>query len=152
MQIDESWYICPSKAALRTSAGGVIVRIEKGKARIALVEEQPFGIYILPKGGVEKGEDLEKAARREIEEEAGLSDLQLVEYLGTRGHLAFDKQKWITTHFFLFTTAQKVGKPTDPEHAYTCEWFPIDGLPEMLWPDQRELIESCRERIERLML
>jgi hypothetical protein len=49
----------------------------------------------------------------------------------------------------LFTTDQKEGKPTDTEHAYTCEWFLLDGLPEMLWPEQRALLESCREKIEK---
>jgi ADP-ribose pyrophosphatase YjhB (NUDIX family) len=150
MKIDESWYKRPPKIALRTSAGGVIIRFEQGMAYIALVEEQPFGIYILPKGGVELGEDRLAAAQREIDEEAGLNELQFIEYLGTRERLSFDKKKWITTHYYLFTTDQKEGKPTDPEHAYTCEWFPIDELPEMLWPEQRELLENCREKIEKL--
>jgi bis(5'-nucleosidyl)-tetraphosphatase len=150
MKIDESWYVRPPKVGLRTSAGGVVVRIEKGKARVALVKEQPFGIYVLPKGGVERGEDLLAAAQREIEEEAGLSDLRLIENLGTRERLTYDKRKWVTTHYYLFKTDQKEGKPTDTEHAYTCEWFPLDGLPEMLWPEQIELLESCREKIEKL--
>jgi bis(5'-nucleosidyl)-tetraphosphatase len=150
MKIDESWYVRPPKVGLRTSAGGVVVRIENGKACIALVKEQPFGIYVLPKGGVEQGEDSLTAAQREIEEEAGLSDLQLIENLGTRERLTYDKRKWVTTHYYLFLTYQKEGKPTDTEHAYTREWFPLDGLPEMLWPEQRALLESCREKIEKL--
>jgi 8-oxo-dGTP diphosphatase len=147
LHIDSSWYTRPLHCGTRTSAGGVIVRIDKGKPLIALVKEEPFGVYILPKGGVEEGEDLEMAARREIEEEAGLSKLYLVEYLGARQRLSFDKRKWITIHYFLFLTRQKKGKPTDQEHVYNCEWFPLDALPEMLWPEQRELLESCREKI-----
>jgi ADP-ribose pyrophosphatase YjhB (NUDIX family) len=147
MKIDGSWYKRPPKIALRTSAGGVIVRIEQGKAYIALVNEKPFEIYVLPKGGVEQGEGWEEAARREIEEEAGLSDLLLIEYLGTRERLTYDKRKWVTTHYYLFLTDQKEGKPTDPEHDYTCEWFSIDELPEMLWPEQRELLDSCKKKL-----
>jgi ADP-ribose pyrophosphatase YjhB (NUDIX family) len=151
MKIDGSWYVRPAKIGLRTSAGGVIVRIENGKAYIALVNEKPFEIYVLPKGGVEKGENLEEAARREIEEEAGLGNLQFVEYLGTRERLDYARRRWATTHYYLFTTKQKEGKPTDPTHAYTCEWFSIDELPEMLWPEQRALVERCREKIEKLI-
>jgi len=92
---------------------------------------------------------LEEAARREIQEEAGLTHLKPIEYLGARERLSYDKQKWITTHYFLFTTSQKKGKPTDTDHAYTCKWFSLDELPEMLWPEQRQLLESCRERIAR---
>lgn len=102
MKIDKSWYVRPPKVGVRTSAGGVVVRIEKGKAHVALVMEQPFGIYVLPKGGVEQGEDSLTAAQREIEEEAGLSDLQLIENLGTRERLTYDKRKWVTTHYYLF--------------------------------------------------
>jgi 8-oxo-dGTP pyrophosphatase MutT (NUDIX family) len=151
MKIDQTWYARPDKIGLRTSAGGIIARIEDGKAYIALVKEQPFGIYVLPKGGVEPGEDRLAAAQREIEEEAGLSDLLLIEYLGTRERLTYDKRKWVTTHYYLFLTDQKEGKPTDLQHAYTCEWFPIDELPEMLWPEQQALLESCREKIEKLV-
>ena len=49
MKIDESWYIKPEKIVTSTSAGGVIVRVENDQPLIALVEEQPFGIYILPR-------------------------------------------------------------------------------------------------------
>jgi len=151
MKIDETWYVKPEQIACSTSAGGIIVRLEKGQALIALVEEQPFGSLILPKGKVEPGETLEKAALREIQEEAGLSDLQLITYLGDRQRLSFNKKVWITVHYFLFITRQEKGDPTDREHIYTCNWFPLEALPEMLWPEQRQLLESCRERIAGLL-
>lgn len=151
MKIDSSWYTRPFNATTSTSAGGIVVRIENGKPLVALVKEEPFGIYILPKGRLEKGEDPEKAARREIEEEAGLRKLNLVEYLGACERLSFDKRKWITVHYYLFLTQQKKGKPSDREHVYACKWFPLDALPEMLWPEQCELLESCREKIAGLL-
>lgn len=150
MKIDSSWYTRPPHVLAGTSAGGITVRLEKGQPLIALVKEEPYAVYILPKGRLEPGEDLETTARREIEEEAGLSDLRLIEYLGSRERLSYSKQKWITTHYFLFLTHQQQGKPTDVSHAYACEWFSLDALPEMLWPEQRDLVESCRERIARL--
>ena len=58
---------------------------------------------------------------------------------------------WITIHYFLFLTQQEVGMPTDQKHVYTCEWFPLDELPEMLWPEQQALLESCRNAIEGLV-
>ena len=76
--IDESWYERPPDVPDRTSAGGVVARIEDGQIYVALVGEVGLSERVLPKGGVESGESLEGAARREIEEEAGLSSLVLI--------------------------------------------------------------------------
>ncbi len=115
---------------------------------MALTTEIGLNAYILPKGGVKKKETLEQAAAREIEEEAGLTDLHLVDLLGTRERLDFEKTKWITTHYFLYVTTQVRGVPTDRHHAYEVRWFPLEDLPEIFWPEQRELIESNRILIE----
>jgi 8-oxo-dGTP pyrophosphatase MutT (NUDIX family) len=74
MTIDESWYQKPSGVRTDISAGGVVIRLEAGVLRVALVSEAGLSHYFLPKGRVESGEDLQTAARREIEEEAGLSE------------------------------------------------------------------------------
>ncbi len=149
MKIDESWYIRPEGVPDRTSAGGIVVREQDGQVLIALVKEDEPD-YILPKGGVKRGETIEAAARREIQEEAGISDLELVESLGTRQRLDYERRKWITTHYFLFTTRQVEGFPTDEERSYRLEWFSLDELPALFWPEQRELIENSREKISRL--
>ena len=96
---------------------------------------------------MKEGEDLIQAARREIEEEAGLSELHLVRKLGTRERLSYDKKVWLVTHYFLFTTSQTEGTPTDAEHGYKLCWFPMEELPLLLWPEQTELINTYRDVI-----
>lgn len=145
--IDESWYKRPPGVSDRTSSGGVVVRIADGQIYVALVGELGLTERVLPKGGVEAGESLEEAARREIEEEAGLSSLELIEKLGARGRLSYDKVCWITTHYFLFVTEQVEGTPTDIEHHYELAWHPIGELPAIFWQEQRELIETNRDKI-----
>ncbi|MDW8366465.1 MAG: NUDIX domain-containing protein [Abditibacteriales bacterium] len=149
--IDDTWYHRPPDVPDRTSAGGVVVRRQDGRVYVALVQEGDLPAYVLPKGGIEKGEDLEETARREIAEEAGLSNLTLVAKLGTRERLSYDRQEWITAHYFLFVTDQVDGTPTDRETAYRLHWFPLDDLPPMCWREQRELIETNRERIVELV-
>ena len=114
--VDESWYVRPVNIALRTAAGGVVVRGEAGQPLVALAREKSYKGPVLPKGGVEAGEDLEQAARREVEEEVGLHRLVLVAPLGALERLTYDKRRWTTTHFFLFTTDQVTGVPTDSAH------------------------------------
>jgi len=149
--IDESWYKRPPGVRNRTSAGGVVTRAEDGEFYVALVGEIGLTGRVLPKGGVEPGESFEDAARREIEEEAGLTSLELVKKLGIRNRLSYDRDCWITTHFFLFVTEQVHGIPTDVEHHYALEWHPINALPILFWPEQRELIETNRDKIVELV-
>ena len=145
--IDESWYKRPPGVRDRTSAGGIVTRIVDGQIYVALVGELGLTERVLPKGGVEPGESLEEAARREIEEEAGLSSLEVIEKLGIRARLSYDRACWITTHYFLFVTEQVEGIPTDVEHHYELAWYPIEALPAIFWPEQRELIETNRDKI-----
>lgn len=152
MTVDQSWFSRPPGTKLRTSAGGIIVRLHDGKAFVALVRGEGDGEgYVLPKGGVDYGETLEEAARREIEEEAGISQVDLVKSLGKKSRLSFDRRRWITTHYYLYTTRQIITQPTDPHIKYVTEWFCInEPIPALFWPEQQELLESARPDIHKL--
>ena len=115
------------------------------------MREGEFADYVLPKGDVVAGEAWEEAARREIGEESGLTDLVLLGELGVRERLDYLKRAWKKTHYYLFSTRQITGTPTDLEHDYRLEWFPLDALPAMFWPEQKELIVAHRALIERTL-
>ena len=150
-RIDDTWYRKPvGNFPVRLAAGGIVVRQSGSEIYIALITEGNNAEYSLPKGGVDPGESHEEAARREIHEEAGISRLDLIEYLGKRERLNITKRKWITVHYFLFTTEQREGVPTDQEKHHELHWFPLDKLPQMLWPEQRKLIERTRGKIKQL--
>ncbi|HEX4925212.1 MAG TPA: NUDIX domain-containing protein [Bdellovibrionales bacterium] len=139
---DETWYVRPPGIPDRTSAGGIVVRIENGKPLVALIREGKIKDFVLPKGKVEKGETIEQAAAREIEEEAGISDLELIRSLGALSRLNYHKNQWVTTHYFLFVTKQSVTFATDSSRDYSTEWFNPENLPKMYWAEQRKLIED----------
>jgi 8-oxo-dGTP pyrophosphatase MutT (NUDIX family) len=148
--IDDSWYVRPPQIAERTSAGGIVLRWHEGEPLIALAHEKSYKGPVLPKGGVEPGEDLLQAARREIAEEAGLQRLTLIEPLGKLERLTFDKLKWVTTHFFLFSTDELTGVPTDVKHHQQEPiWRRLDQLDDMFWPCQRRLVLQHAELIRR---
>ena len=148
--VDASWYKRPPNTPGRTSAGGVVARLgEDDRVWVALTREPDWPLFILPKGGVEKGESLEAAARREIAEEVGLTDLHLLCKLGERERLDSERTRWITAHYFLFATRQVAGTPTDKAHHYQLSWAPIDALPSFVWPEQLELVQTHAPLIER---
>lgn len=150
--IDASWYKKPAHIKERIAAGGIIVRIDEGQLLIGLIKEAKFPMdYSLPKGGVEKGEAIEQAARREIAEEAGITELEAMCYLGKQERLSFSKRSWAVIHYYLFKTTQKTGRPTDIKN-YSLEWFPLDKLPQIFWPEQKTFIEQNMEKIRQLII
>jgi ADP-ribose pyrophosphatase YjhB (NUDIX family) len=145
--IDHTWYTRIPSARERNASGGVVVRKQGKKLLVAFAREANFPQFVLPKGGVDRGETLEEAAIREVGEEVGITDLKLIRTLGVRQRLSFDKTRWQIVHYFLFLTGQAQGTPLDSRKHVGMWWFPIDELPEMLWPEQKELIETERDAI-----
>ena len=139
MKIDKTWYSKPKNVKNELTAGGIVVCKRNGEILIALTKENGYPDFVLPKGHVEKGENLEQAASREIVEEVGLHNLTLITKLGTKERLDFRKEYWKTTHYFLFVSDCTVSP--------LVKWFPINTLPEIFWPEQKELIEENREKI-----
>ncbi len=100
------------------SAGGVVLN-RKGEV---LIVSQHGTSWSLPKGHIEAGEEALVAAKREIEEESGLKNLNYIKTLGSYQRYKIsrdggdDKSERKTLHFFLFTTDEVALKPIDPEN------------------------------------
>lgn len=100
------------------SAGGVVLN-EKGEV---LVVNQRGNSWSLPKGHVDPGEDLLSAARREILEESGVSNLEFVRDLGGFErhriglHGGDDMSELKDIRIFLFRSNQQELNPTDPDN------------------------------------
>jgi 8-oxo-dGTP pyrophosphatase MutT (NUDIX family) len=150
--VDDSWYVRREGLRHRRGAGGVVVRLEGREILVALVKEVEVGDhhYVVPKGGIDDGEDIDTAARREIAEESGLIALDRLGHLGTLARLNAHKTYWQSSHYGLFRTEQTHGTATDPDN-YGLAWFSIGGLPPMCWPDEERLIVRNRARIERAL-
>ncbi len=136
------------------AAGGVVVGADKK----IIVVEQHGNSWGLPKGGVEEGEMLIDAARREIGEETGVMTLEYVGELGSyerksigldgRGETDMFGSRLRT--FFLFTTQESALAPKDPDHEITqVRFVTIDeALALLTHPKDREFLLSVRPRIE----
>ena len=115
------------------SAGGVVINQE---SQVLLVNQRGSS-WSLPKGHVDPGEEPLAAAKREILEETGISELKLIETLGAYGrykigqNVAEDKTEWKVLLFFLFKTTQKTLKPQDP-HNPEARWVQPDRVESLL--------------------
>ena len=115
------------------SAGGVVTN-DEGKV---LVVSQHGTSWSLPKGHIDAGENALAAAEREIYEESGIRDLELIRELGSyeRHKIGVDggddrsELKVIT--MFLFRTREKLLKPVDPENP-EARWVEKSKVPLML--------------------
>ena len=137
----------PSKRT--ESAGGIVLNTE-GKV---LVVNQRGTSWSLPKGHLDPGEDALSAARREIYEESGVSDVRLIRELGSYERYriglngAEDLSEFKKIHIFLFTTDQRDLKPIDPHNpqALWVEKHRVAGM--LTHPKDREFFESVVKNI-----
>lgn len=129
-----------------TSAGAIILREIEGELKIALAHHQRTDkSWVLPKGHVEEGETIEEAALREIHEESGLDNVQLIKHLGTimresvksNGDLV---QK--TIHFFLAYALENNQSSTPTDLIFT----------EVGWFKPREAIELLPYEADKVFL
>lgn len=104
----------------KTSSAGGIVLNPKGEV---LVVNQNQNSWSLPKGHIDKGEDALAAARREIFEESGVKELELVKDLGSYKRYKIgknpreeDKTELKEIHMFLFRARQVDLKPIDSKN------------------------------------
>lgn len=128
------------------SSGGVIFRQQEGMVQIALIGLRGGSVWCLPKGAVEKGEDPEATALREVKEETGLLGKSL-EKLGTIEYWFYDKEEGArvhkTVHFYLFEYVE--GRPEDHDREVEdVRWYPAEeALRLMTYRNEREVVEKA---------
>ncbi len=125
------------------SAGGVVLRGAGPQRRVAVMRST-FGTWVLPKGGIEPGEAPAEAARREVGEEIGLHDLQLVGPVGwtehefdLRGSRYHKRVDW----FLFLAPAEAELRPDPAQGALEAGWFTrSQALRLLTHADQRRML------------
>lgn len=109
-------------------------------------------VWVLPKGHVELSaqENIAEAARREVGEEAGLTDLAVKNQLGVT-RFRFQAETAIvhkTVHYFLMLTNQKILTPQAEEGLLEAKWFPIDdAIHALAYDTDQHIVARAREII-----
>src|SRR5215468_8995791 len=127
----------------------VVFGFDEGELKLLLIERglEPFkGRWALPGGFVRVDETLDAAARRELQEEAGLTNVFL-EQLYTFGALDRDPRERVASvaYFALVKLSAHAAKAaTDAANA---KWFPVARVPRLAF-DHRDILAIAIERLK----
>ena len=126
----------------------VIFTIRQDELKVLLVKRAlaPFeGTWALPGGFVKPDESLEEGARRELEEETGVSGVFL-EQLYTFGAPERDpRERVITVAYYALipTDTMEIRAASDAEGV---SWFGLHELPELAF-DHRDILDMAKRRL-----
>jgi len=138
------------------SAGGVLVRRLRGRWWVAAIRPngKPDGVWALPKGLIDPGENGAETALREVAEETGLTGrlegkLGDVRYVYTRrGERVFK----VVSFFLLRWRSGRIGElPAGMElEVAEARWLPLDEAPRLLaYGGERDMAKQAIVELER---
>lgn len=117
---------------LYLEAAGGIVQSEEKPIQYLFIKR--WGKWDIPKGKLEKEEQPETGAKREIHEECNVNKLRKVAELPATYHAYFMYEKYVLkkTHWFLFegSSSQQL-IPQEDEDISEVKWFSKDELPKV---------------------
>jgi len=137
-------------ARLETSSGGVVFRLEQDTPHFLLIKD-PYANWGLPKGHVEGGETPVEAAIREVAEETGLCQLQVVAQLPTIDWYFRDDGSLVHKfcHFFLLQCVGGEAKPQLEEGISECIWQPLEqALMTVTYANAREVLRIAGVQVK----
>ncbi len=132
------------------TAGGIVFRRnEKGGVEILLIQDAKDR-WTIPKGHIEEGENAQATARREIGEEAGLTNVDMLGWLG-KIHFRYrrvDKLVLMTTQIYLVKAKGDTNAIKKEEWMNGIKWFPFqDALDAIEYEDIGKLMLLAMKRI-----
>lgn len=132
------------------TAGGIVFRRNKdGEVEILLIQDAKDR-WTIPKGHIEEGENAQATAKREIGEEAGLKDVEMLGWLG-KIHFRYrrvDKLVLMTTQIYLVKAKGDTDAIQKEDWMNGIKWFPFqDALDAIEYEDIGKLMLLGMKRI-----
>jgi len=127
----------------------VVFGFDESELKVLLIERalEPFkGSWALPGGFVHVDETIDDAARRELAEEAGLSNVFL-EQLYTFGTVDRDpRERVVSVAYFALVKLSDYNARAAADAA-DAKWFPISKVPKLAF-DHAEILTAALERLK----
>jgi 8-oxo-dGTP pyrophosphatase MutT (NUDIX family) len=140
------------KTRTEISAGGVVYRRRGERVAVCLIQTQGGKAWQLPKGLIERGEQPEAAAEREVLEETGLRGkllqrLDRIEYWYVWEEDGQKTRVHKYVYFFLFRYTKGSTKDHDDE-VDDARWFPIEEAQRTLsFDSERQVLDQAARAI-----
>lgn len=132
--IDTIWKDFQGLFRIIEAAGGLV---NNSKGEMLFIKR--LGKWDLPKGKMEKGESREESAVREIEEETGLKDVELLKFINTTYHIYVerngDKILKCTHWFEMNFNGEDTSKPQIEEGITEVAWKNASQIENEVFPN-----------------
>jgi 8-oxo-dGTP pyrophosphatase MutT (NUDIX family) len=144
----------PLRTRTEISSGGVVYRKRGERLDVALIAVGDPPRWQLPKGLVDKGENPEETAVREVREEAGIEStviapLERIGYWYQRTEKGVRVRIRKFVHFFLLKYRSGSVRNHDLE-VNDARWVPLADAPKMLaFAGERAVLAEALERLQR---
>lgn len=140
------------KTERQISSGGVVFRKADKCCDVSLIAVKDGSVWCLPKGLVEKGENIARTAHREVKEETGLDGkivklIDHIQYFYAQSGEKEAKRFFKIVYFFLMEYTAGDVKNHDTE-VNDCRWFPIDEAIKIVeYKDEKEILKKAKKMI-----
>ena len=146
------------------SGVGIVVLNQENKVFVAKRIDNPRNFWQMPQGGVDAGEDLLKAAYRELEEETSIKSVELLKELdGTityelpnhllgiiwRGKYRGQKQKWFLMRFT--GEDKEININTHHPEFLDWKWIDLDLITDVVVDFKHHVYKELKEKVKKLI-
>lgn len=142
---------------------GMMILNEVGNVFVGQRIDNPGEAWQMPQGGIDEGEEPQDAAMRELKEEIGTANVEIItqtddwlrydlpeNLVGVlwKGRFRGQEQKWFVMRFKGVDSEIDIATP-DPEFN-AWQWVPMVRLPELIVPFKRALYADLVGRFQHL--
>ena len=136
------------------SAGGIVLRRLRGRLWLAAIRPQgkPEGVWALPKGLIDPGENAAATAEREVWEETGI-EATAVEKLGDIRYVYTwaGERVFKVVSFFLFRAGRGRIDELEPgmrREVAEARWLPLEEAPKLLaYRGEKDMAQKALDRL-----
>ena len=146
------------------SGVGIIVLNKENKIFVAKRIDNPKNFWQMPQGGVDKGEDFLTAAHRELNEETGIKNIELIrEIEGTttyelpnhllgiiwKGKYRGQKQKWFLMKYL--GNDNEINLKTNNPEFLEWKWVDLDQITEIVVDFKLHVYKELKEKVKNII-